>query len=295
MSDVSTGLEVRTSEVMSNDASTNETFEKGKRMSTETNSTLGVEEARKRAKLDLLRETGEGSILSEQDAEPAVCSNPIDSKRNEDVLQKYKAQRLRLFSLFDQGIRLDEESWYSVTPEKIAEHIASRFYGQDVILDMFSGAGGNSIQFAISGAYVISVERDAKKIDMARNNAKIYNVDQYIEFIHGDVYEILPTLQKRQMPIDAVFMSPPWGGPEYLNALMYDVSVFKRVVDLAKSISDKVCILIPRTVQMTHVEEVFGSCEYEVNYINQKAKTVSLYFGGLMGTPPLANETLALQ
>ena len=41
-------------------------------------------------------------------------------------ISKYWAQRYRLFSLYDDGVRLDPESWYSVTPEKIAQHIAER-------------------------------------------------------------------------------------------------------------------------------------------------------------------------
>jgi len=41
------------------------------------------------------------------------------------------------------------ESWYSVTPEKIAEHIAERCRC-DLIVDGFCGAGGNSIQFAFT-------------------------------------------------------------------------------------------------------------------------------------------------
>ena len=39
-------------------------------------------------------------------------------------ISKYWAQRYRLF--YDEGVRLDPESWYSVTPEKIAQHIAER-------------------------------------------------------------------------------------------------------------------------------------------------------------------------
>ena len=41
-------------------------------------------------------------------------------------ISKYWAQRYRLFSLYDEGVKLDHESWYSVTPEKIAQHIAER-------------------------------------------------------------------------------------------------------------------------------------------------------------------------
>ena len=37
-------------------------------------------------------------------------------------------QRYRLWERYDEGegIRMDEESWYSVTPENIARHIAER-------------------------------------------------------------------------------------------------------------------------------------------------------------------------
>lgn len=37
---------------------------------------------------------------------------------------KYWDQRYRLFSRFDRGVRMDNESWYSVTPESISQHIA---------------------------------------------------------------------------------------------------------------------------------------------------------------------------
>lgn len=36
------------------------------------------------------------------------------------------AQRYRLFTLFDEGVHMDLEGWYSVTPELIAVQIAER-------------------------------------------------------------------------------------------------------------------------------------------------------------------------
>lgn len=70
-------------------------------------------------------------------------------------LQKYWYQRYRLFSRLDEGCLLDREAWFSVTPERIAENIARRMvrHSGDVILDAFTGAGGNAIQFARQGAY----------------------------------------------------------------------------------------------------------------------------------------------
>ena len=197
-------------------------------------------------------------------------------------LKKYVAQRYRLFHLFDEGIKLDEESWFSTTPEKIAAHIAERFIGRNVILDLFSGAGGNTIQFAKAGAFVISVEKSRERIEIAKNNAKVYGVDQFIEFVHGDVYEFLPALVRRKCPIDAVFMSPPWGGPEYLNNKYYDVGLFTKVVAMAKQVSPNVAILVPRNVEPTNLLLHFGPCELERNSLSGKVKTITIYFGGLV-------------
>lgn len=56
-------------------------------------------------------------------------------------------QRERLFSLYNQGCLLDEEGWYSVTPEAIADAIAEKCRC-DTVLDAFCGVGGNAIAFA---------------------------------------------------------------------------------------------------------------------------------------------------
>ena len=42
-----------------------------------------------------------------------------------------------------------------MTPERIAQHIADRMVKQKgaIILDAFCGAGGNTIQFALKGAF----------------------------------------------------------------------------------------------------------------------------------------------
>lgn len=42
---------------------------------------------------------------------------------------------------------MDEEGWFSVTPETLAKHHAVRC-GSGAIVDFFTGVGGNAIQFA---------------------------------------------------------------------------------------------------------------------------------------------------
>lgn len=55
---------------------------------------------------------------------------------------------------------------------------------------------------------VIAIDIDPIKLECARHNAKIYGVQDRIEFLLGNVFDILPTLES----VDVVFMSPPWGG-----------------------------------------------------------------------------------
>ncbi|WAR24071.1 TGS1-like protein [Mya arenaria] len=174
-------------------------------------------------------------------------------------LRKYWGQRYRLFSRFDEGIRLDREGWFSVTPEKIAEHIADRCRC-DVILDAFCGAGGNSIQFAFT------CER-------------VYGVEDRIEFIVG------PTLKA-----DVVFLSPPWGGPRYLSADVFDLETMMaintfEIVKVSRQISDNIALFVPRNTdinQLTSLAGPGGKMEMEQNFLNRKLKTITAYYGELV-------------
>ncbi|CAF4230010.1 unnamed protein product [Didymodactylos carnosus] len=140
-----------------------------------------------------------------------------DQFQNDQELLKYWLQRYRLFSKFDEGIVLDTEGWFSVTPEKIARHISKRCQC-DVIIDAFCGVGGNAIQFAFTCEKVIAIDIDQKKIECAKQNARIYGVEDRIEFIQGDFMKLAPTLKA-----DVVFLSPPWGGPSYGLIELFDL------------------------------------------------------------------------
>ena len=129
-------------------------------------------------------------------------------------LEAFWYRRRELFSKFDRGVRIDAESWFSVTPERLAAHIAARMCTRRglLVVDPFCGCGGNVIQQALadpSGA-VLAIDIDPHKISMARHNARMYGVEHRILFVVGDALAMLPTLKA-----DAVFLSPPWGGLDY--------------------------------------------------------------------------------
>ena len=60
------------------------------------------------------------SLFKEEDQD----KNTPNPYPKEEVHDKYWFQRKRLFSKFDEGILLDAEGWFSVTPEVVANHVA---------------------------------------------------------------------------------------------------------------------------------------------------------------------------
>ncbi|KAL6532403.1 hypothetical protein OROGR_014373 [Orobanche gracilis] len=115
------------------------------------------------------------------------------------LVEKYWCQRYDLFSKYDEGIRMDEEGWFSVTPEEIAASQAKRCAGAGVVIDAFTGVGGNAIQFALVCYHVIAIDIDPKKVALAYHNAKIYGVEDKIEFVVGDFFKLAPSLKKMVM------------------------------------------------------------------------------------------------
>ncbi|XP_053571024.1 trimethylguanosine synthase [Bombina bombina] len=203
-------------------------------------------------------------------------------------LAKYWAQRYRLFSRFDEGIKLDEEGWFSVTPEKIAEHIAcrvSRGFVCDIVVDAFCGVGGNAIQFAKAGKRVIAVDIDPVKLDLARNNAEVYGVADQIEFIRADFMSLAGDLKA-----DVVFLSPPWGGPDYVSAETFDIRTMMspdgfEIFKLSQQITKNIVYFLPRNTDVEQVASLAGpggKVEIEQNFLNNKLKTMTVYFGDLI-------------
>ncbi|KAK4744807.1 hypothetical protein SAY87_011119 [Trapa incisa] len=174
---------------------------------------------------------------------------------------KYWKRRYTLFSLYDHGIKMDEEGWFSVTPEGTAMFDALTCGGETVV-DGFAGVGGNAIQFAKSGKKVIAIDIDETRLEYAKHNAAIYGVEDEINFMRGDFFRLAPTLKA-----DTVFLSPPWGGPSYSKVETYDVSTMLQPCDgfhlfeVASKIAPKVMMFLPRNVDLDQMEEIAESVD----------------------------------
>lgn len=214
----------------------------------------------------------------------------------------YWDQRFRLFSQFDKGIKLDYESFFSVTPERIAEHIAERCKNAQVVLDLFCGCGGNLIQFAKHCELVIGVDIDRRKLQYASHNAAIYQVQESIELMQENVADLLQSQASQKellMLVDVIFMSPPWGGPEYKQQEVFDLEASfvttgnKKPISLydaitaALGICDNVVCFLPRNVNPLQLAKLAlcmrTTCrmEFETHIVSKRVKTCAVYFGEL--------------
>ncbi|XP_030246800.1 trimethylguanosine synthase [Drosophila navojoa] len=204
--------------------------------------------------------------------------------RDDNLLLKYWFKRFSLFSRFDQGILLDRESWFSVTPEKIAKQTARRL-ASDVIVDAFCGCGGNAIQFANTCGRVIAIDIDLNKLTMAKQNAAIYGVAHKIDFVHADFLQFARTTRVRP---DAIFLSPPWGGPGYQKQQTFDIEEnllplgASPLMEHARRLTENIGFFLPRSsnikqvIALTHAGE---QCEVEHNYLDTRLVAITAYYG----------------
>jgi trimethylguanosine synthase len=210
-----------------------------------------------------------------------VKKGPPEWMKAEPDCLKYWSQRFSIFKKFNDGILLDREAWFSTTHEETAKQIAERCRC-DLVIDAFCGAGGNTIQLAMVCKRVIAIDIDPLKIEMARNNAAVYGVEDRIKFIVGDFYKLCSSLQA-----EVIFMSPPWGGPEYLNQKIFD---FRRMpvdmflaVKLAMKITNNLALFLPRNSDRGQIRQITRGLPYEIqeNWIGSKLKTITVYLGDL--------------
>ena len=202
--------------------------------------------------------------------------NPDNFPENEKFNQYY-VQRYYFFSLFDEGIQMDTESWYSVTPEEISEYISSIIpdSSDSTILDAFCGCGGNSISFSKKFKRVFANDLYEEKIGMTKNNAKVYNCPDNIIYFINDFL----TLNLEGENIDYVFLSPPWGGPEYKNEEIYSLKKWiipdiEKIIEKSLKISKNIMLYLPRNTDLEELANIIY--KYDKNDIESLSNTILL-------------------
>jgi trimethylguanosine synthase len=217
------------------------------------------------------------------------CGDGIINPDPMHIPDKFWAQRHRFFSKYDDGIRIDDgpESWYSVTPEIIAQHIASRMVvvsqtmmmmtGKNgiIVLDAFCGVGGNLIALAMRDeiSLVIAVDTDRSKLVQAAHNCHVvYQIPiAKVRWIHGNAISILQRYQQgRKIPKQK---HHPNGNPMQRNKnhdnLQSDTTTTTttppegvRIYDLSNDYDNHEDFL-PQTLDAIFLSPPWGGMDYE--------------------------------
>lgn len=187
-----------------------------------------------------------------------------------------------MFSKYDHGIKLDDESWYSVTPESLGEYITERVcktFPQESeihVLDAFAGCGGNIIQFGKRCTKVYGCDIDQTKINYCQNNCKIYGVSNYKVLLKDYLEATAKDFDNKK--INAVFLSPPWGGTGYTQMHKYKFEYmhpnFNDTLSKSLEFTKNLILYIPRNTDLTELCSILSVYAEKMNDMGRQNEVV---------------------
>ncbi len=193
-------------------------------------------------------------------------------------VQRYSERRHRLFSKFDDGIQMDQESLYSVKPEEAALQIAERTKGKTV-LDAFCGVGGSAIGFARAGKEVLAIDINPSRIEMARHNAGIYGVSKNISFSVTSAHAAIS-----QWECDSVYLDPPWGGPDYYKKDHFLLSSFDpdptTIIQLAMAQKKEIVLTVPTNFSFSELASLADTYKTLWSFHERKPLFATVFIEG---------------
>lgn len=217
--------------------------------------------------------------------------NDWKNKKERKRIEIFKRRSMMLFSKWplikERGVEIDEEMYYSITPEDYATKIANyckERVDYTILIDGFCGVGGNLIQFAIQNknAFIIGIDLCAERVENAQKIAQVYGVENQCDFICGDYLRVAASLHIKP---DVIFLSPPWGG---LNYKKKEAFLFKNLpVDgnemfrVSNELTKNIALYLPRNQCRDDLEFLKEDYSLDFNNSFNFGTTLSVYFGEL--------------
>ncbi|MHC4536045.1 MAG: RsmD family RNA methyltransferase [Planctomycetota bacterium] len=174
---------------------------------------------------------------------------------------------------------LDSELLYSLCPQEVALSIAKEILSTTIV-DAFCGAGGLSIGFAREGKRVIALDINKAHLEIAKYNAKLFGVADLITFKHEDALRVLHNIENM-----AIFLDPPWGGPNYTNLSKFKLENFipsgRKLLDIAFTKGAEVGMRVPKNFDFDDLASVTRRWRVQENYVNNELIHYCVYWDKL--------------
>ncbi len=147
------------------------------------------------------------------------------------------------------------------------------------------------IQFSKYCTEVFAIDIDPKKIEICKNNCKIYGCEDNIHFIEHDFLKI-EQYQKIKVTADYIFLSPPWGGISYKNSDIYSIKAsmtpdISEIIKVCLRIVKYIMFYVPRTLMLKELFEIISEIKgakrlfFDIHILKSanKIKALLIIFG----------------
>ena len=185
---------------------------------------------------------------------------------------------------FSKKAYTNEQSSFISNPEYVAEHIAdtiSDFGDFNSAVELCSCVGSTCIQLAKRFDKVIGIDLDQNRVEMARKNAKLYEVDN-VQFIAGDVLdvELLKNIDAGIALLDPGWATIPMDRSSHVSDIDSTQPSLRKMFNLtSKYITKNIVARIPATFTCETLKEL-GNCKLENIIINNEIVFKVAYFIG---------------
>jgi SAM-dependent methyltransferase len=211
-------------------------------------------------------------------------------------LLRQKAQASGKFSqathLFFTKSGLEQASGEVITAYRVQRFVQNLALGAR-IADLGCGIGGDSLALAQQGFQVIGIDLDAERLELARANAQVYNVQDSIEFSQLDINDFNPK------GYTALFFDPARrteAGKRLFSVEAYQppLSIIQKWLPVVPNLAVKI------SPGVDYSELQAYNCEVEIISENGDVKEAVLWFGALQShdsysQPVLRRATLLPQ
>ncbi|MDD4901524.1 MAG: methyltransferase domain-containing protein [Patescibacteria group bacterium] len=167
---------------------------------------------------------------------------------------------------FSKDIFADQDAYYMSCPEVVGQHIANQLSRFSSAVELCCAVGMLAIQLAKKMNKVTAVDIDRSRIDDAKKNAKLYGVDNKINFIVGDV---LDENLLKNLSAEVAILDPDWriisGTEKSAHATTLDDTrpSLREMFDLTKRyITPNIVSRVPKNFTFETLSD-FGSCRLE--------------------------------
>jgi hypothetical protein len=206
----------------------------------------------------------------------------IKGAKLEEILEKshFLAKGKKKFPRADQ-MKFTRESLAQASSKSVAEYRTLKMREKlgtiRKILDVCSGIGGDTIAMGLRWN-VISVERDPTLTQMLAHNVGVYNLQNKVEIVRGDILELLKkkSFLEKLKEIDCIFFDPSRRahGKRTVKVEEYDPPL--STIDLLKEICPNICVKISPGVEFDRIN---FECDIEVISYKGEVREVVLWFG----------------